>query len=201
MGLLSGSASFVRYQVEGNLPERSGDFLAEKIEQYSFRDIDDNYEERSIGWVSVLNMFDSKFEYSSYMAGDFILLSMRIDERKVAPAVLKKFCLKEEERIKKERQVPKLSRSHKLEIKDNMQLMLIKKSVPVPTVYDLCWNLAEGTLLFFSTSQKAQANLEDFFKECFDLHVVLQIPYLTAGRLLDPGQEDALADITPDIFV
>lgn len=201
MGLLSTSATFVRYAVEGDLPPNFWDFAAERIANNSFRDIDDNYEERSIGWVSVLNMFDSDFEYASYAAGDHIVLTMRIDERKVAPKVLKKFCLKEEERIKKERQIPKLSRSQKLEIKENMQLMLLKKAVPVPATYDLCWNLSEGTVLFFSTSQKAQAELEDFFKKTFDLALVLQIPYLTAEHLMKPEDHEALSRLTPDIFV
>lgn len=201
MGLLSASATFVRYAVEGELPQNFLDFAAERIAQHAFRDIDDNYEERSVGWVSVLNMFDSAFEYASFIAGDKIVLTMRIDERKVSPKVLKKFCLKEEERIKKERQIPKLSRSQKLEIKENMQLMLLKKAVPVPATYDLCWNLSNGTVLFFSTNLKAQTELEDFFKKTFDLSLVLQIPYLTAEHLLEPEDHDALARLTPDIFV
>ena len=201
MGLLSGSASFVRYTVEGELPDNFWEFAAERIGAFSFRDIDDTFDEYSIGWVSVENMFDSEFAYSSYRAGDYIGLSMRIDERKVAPAVLKKFCLKEEERIKKERQVPRLSRAHRQEIKENIQLQLVKKAIPVGAIYDLCWNLADSTLLFFSTSNKAQAVLEDFFKESFNLQLILQIPYLIAEHLLAPEERKALADLKPQIFV
>ena len=92
MGLLSSSANFVRYSVHGELPANFWDFAAERIAAFSFRDIDDNFEERSIGWVAVNNMFDSEFAYASYAAGDYIVLSLRIDERKVSPAVLKKFA-------------------------------------------------------------------------------------------------------------
>lgn len=201
MGFLSKSATFVRYAVEGEIPSNFWEFAEERIRRHAFRDIDDTYDEYSIGWVSVLNMFDSEFAYASYAAGDYIALSMRIDERRVAPAVLKKFCMKEEERVKKERQIPKLSRGQRLEIKESMQLMLSKKAVPVPAVYDLCWNLTDNTVLFFSTSVKTQAALEDFFKETFDLHLVLQIPYLTALHLIDPGQEDQLADLSPSVLL
>ena len=201
MGLLSSSTSFVRYSVEGELAANFWDFAAERISAFSFRDIDDSHEERSIGWVSVLNMFDAEFAYASFAAGDYIALTMRLDERKVAPKVLKKFCLKEEERIKKERQIPKLNKSQKIEIKENIQLMLLKKAVPIPATYDLCWNLSNNTLLFFSTSQKAQEHLEDFFKKTFGLNLVLQIPYLTAEHLLDEGELHKLAEITPDILV
>ncbi len=201
MGLLSSSATFVRYSVVGDIPQNFWDMAAEQISRFAFKDIDESYEEFSVGWVSVLNMFDAEFAYASFAAGDHICLTMRVDERKVSPKVLKKFCLKEEERIKKERQIPKLSRGQRIEIKENMELMLMKRAVPVPATYDLVWNLAENTLLFFSTNQKAQALLEDFFKDTFDLLISLQIPYTTAERFLDADQRQALANISPAVLV
>ncbi|MBA3015800.1 MAG: recombination-associated protein RdgC, partial [Proteobacteria bacterium] len=181
MGLLSNSGTFVRFAVEGEMPENFWEFAAERIASNAFKDIDDNFEEYSIGWVSVMNMFDSEFSYASHAIGDYIVLSMRIDERKVPSAVLKKFCMKEEERVRKEKQVPKLSRGNRLEIKENIKLMLTKKASPIPAVYDLCWNLANNTILFFSTSATVHAAIEDLFKETFGLHLVLQVPYLAAA--------------------
>ncbi len=201
MGLLTNSASFVRFNVEGIPPTDFWDFAAERIQKHAFRDIDDNYEERSVGWVSCLNMFDSEFAYSSYAAGDYLVLSLRIDERKVAPAALKKYTLKEEERIKRERQIPRLSRDHRNEIKDNMRLMLLKRAVPIPAVCDMVWSLADNTVLFFSTSQKAIGELEEFFKETFDLHLMMQIPYVAAGHLLGADEAEKLADISPEILI
>lgn len=201
MGFISGSASFVRFSIEGELPENILDFIAERIAAFSFQDIDDTYDEYSIGWVSVLNMFDSNFEYGSYANGDYVTLTMRVDERKVSPVILKKFCLKEEERVKKEKQIPKIGRAMKSEIKERIRVELMRKSVPIPAVYDLCWNLSESTLLFFSTNKKAHALLEDFFKETFGLLVMQQIPYVTADHLLDEDDSMRLASIGPDIFV
>ena len=201
MGLLTNSASFVRFSVEGDQPDNFWDFAAERITKYAFRDIDDNFDERSIGWVSCLNMFDSDFTYASYAAGDYLVLSLRIDERKVPAATLKKFTLKEEERIKKERQIPRISRDHRQEIKDSMRLMLLKKAVPIPAVYDLAWNLSDNTVLFFTTSQKAIGSLEEFFKESFDLHLMMQIPYVTAGHLLPPDKVEMLPYINEDILI
>jgi hypothetical protein len=201
MGLLSRTTTFVRYAVEGELPAGFWDFAAERIAQFSFQDIDDTFDEYSIGWVAIDNMFDSSFAHASYAVGDYIVLSMRIDERKVSSTLLHKFALKEEERIKKEKQIPRLSRSHRVRIKEEIRLQLMKKSLPVPAVYDLCWNLANNTMLFFSTSTKAQSVLEDFFKECFGLRIILQVPYLTAAHLLDgPGQE-RLQDLQAEILV
>lgn len=201
MGFLSGSASFVRFAVEGDIPENFWDFAAERIMAFVFKDIDETYDEFSVGWVSVRNMFDTDFRFASYASGDYITLSMRIDERKVAPAILKKFAQKEEERVKKEKQIPKIGRTLRVEIRERVKNELMKKSPPIPAVYDLCWNLSESTLIFFSTSKKAHALLEDLFKETFGLLLVQQIPYTMATHLLDADDAQRLDAISPDIFV
>ena len=201
MGLLSRTATYVRYSVEGELPEKFWDFAAERIAEFSFRDIDDTFDEYSIGWVTVDNMFDSSFRNASYGVGDQIVLAMRIDERKVSPALLKKFSRKEEERLKKEHNAPRISRGHRQQIKEDIRLQLMKKALPLPSVYDLSWNLADNTLLFYSTNAKAQSILEDFFKECFGLTIMMQVPYLIGANLLDLSEQERLKELKPDILV
>ena len=201
MGLLSRNATFVRYSVEGELPGNFWEFASERIAQFAFQDIDDTFDEYSIGWVSIDNMFDSSFAHASYAVGDYIVLSLRIDERKVSKTLLQKFSLKEEERLKKEKQIPRINRSQRVRIKEDVRLQLVKKSLPLPSVYDLCWDLADNTVLFFSISTKAQSVLEDFFKECFGLTIMLQVPYLAAAHLLDVSQQERLQELHPDIFV
>ena len=126
MGLLTGSASFTRFSVTGELPEPFWDVVAERMAAHSFKDIDDTLDEFSIGWVSVADMFDAEFKYSTYAAGDYVVLTMRIDERKVAPAVLKKFVMKEEERLKREKQIPRLSRAVRVEIRERIRTELVR---------------------------------------------------------------------------
>lgn len=201
MGLLTGSASFTRFAVEGELPEHFWDFVAERVASHSFQDIDDTMDEYSIGWVSVANMFDADFAYSSYAAGDYVVLTMRIDERKVSPAVLKKYVMKEEERIKLEKELPKLSRAVRLEIKERVRAELVRKSAPIPATYDICWNLSDNTLLFFSTSRKAMALLEDLFRDTFDMSIILQIPWLTGSRMVDGDLQAAYEDLRPAILL
>jgi len=201
MGFLKGTASFVRFSVEGELPENPLDFIADRVVSFCFRDIDDTYDEYSIGWVSILNMFDSQFKYASYAAGDYITLTLRMDERKVSSAILKKVIQKEEERVRLEKELPKLSRPMRVEIKDRVRTELMRKAIPIPTVFELCWSLSDSTLIFFSTNKKAQALLEDYFKESFGLLIKQQIPYITAEHLLDEEQVAALDRISPEVFV
>ncbi len=201
MGFIKGSASYVRFAVEGDLPENIWDFIADRVVSFAFKDIDDTYDEDSLGWVSVLNMFDTEFDFASYAAGNYVTLSMRLDERKVSSAIVNKFVQKKEEEIKKEKQIQKIPRSMRVEIKESIQNELLRKALAVPSVFDLCWNLENSTLIFFSTNKKAQALLEDLFKESFGLTLVQQIPYVCGEHLLEEGEIDQLALITPDIFV
>ena len=202
MSFLGRSSSFVRFSVEGDLPDNPLEFIGDRIGSFVFEDIDDNFEEYSVGWVSVINMFDSTFEYGSHLFGDYVVLSLRVDERKVSPSILKKFTQKEEERVKKEKQLPKLSRTLKLEIKERIKTELTRKAMPLPAVYDLVWSLSESSLYFFSTNKKAQMLLEDFFKDCFGLVLVLQIPFTTAVQLLPDDEGQArLEQITPELYV
>ncbi|HID70245.1 MAG TPA: DNA recombination-dependent growth factor C [Desulfobacterales bacterium] len=201
MGFIKGTASFVRFGVEGELPENIWDFIADKVVSFAFRDIDDTYDEYSLGWVSVLNMFDTEFEYASYAAGNYVTLSMRLDERKVSSTIVKKFVQNEEERVKKEKQIPKIARSMRVEIKERIQNELMRKALPMPAVFDMCWNLENSTVLFFSTNKKAQALLEDLFKETFGLTLIQQIPYLCGEHVLDEDDVDKLDRITPEIFL
>ncbi len=201
MSFLKGTASFVRFSVEGELPENSLDFIANRVIAYSFKDIDETYDEYSIGWVSVLNMFDTQFAFASYVAGDFITLTLRIDERKVSPAILKKFVQKEEERVRLERQLPKLSRSVKVEIKERIRTELMRKAIPIPSTFELCWNLSNSTLLFFSTNKKIHSVLEDYIKESFGVLIRQQIPYVTAEYLVGEEHNVSLESLAPEIFV
>ncbi|HID03585.1 MAG TPA: DNA recombination-dependent growth factor C [Desulfobacterales bacterium] len=201
MGFIKGTASYVRFGVEGDLPDNIWDFIADKVATFAFRDIDETYDEDSLGWVSVLNMFDTEFDYASYAAGNYVTLSMRLDERKVSSVIVKKYVQKEEERIKKEKQIPKISRSMRVEIKERIQNELMRKALPVPAVFDLCWNLENSTLIFFSTNKKAQALLEDLFKESFGLNLMQQIPYVCGEHLLEEDDLDGLARISQASFV
>ena len=200
MGLLTGSASLTRFAVSGELPASPWDFIAEQVAKYAFKDIDDTLDELSVGWVAVDNMFDATFAGASYAAGDYVALTMRVDERRVSSAVLKKFCQKEETRIMREKQVPRLARAARLEIRERVHAELLRKSPPVPSTCDLCWHVGEGRVLFFSTSKKNISLLEELFRESFGLGLVLQIPWLIGEGITEGAAQEALRNLQPAVF-
>ena len=46
-----------------------------------------------------------------------------------------------------------------MQIKERITSELTRKSIPIPATYDLFWNLADNTLLFFTTNKKAGTGL------------------------------------------
>jgi len=115
--------------------------------------------------------------------------------------VLKKMVQKEEERVRREKQLPKLSRAMKVEIRERVKSELTKKALPVPATYDLYWNLTDNTVFFFTTNKKMHAVLEDFFKEVFGLTLRQRIPYLIGLSLLDKNEAARLDSLTPQLFI
>lgn len=202
MGLLNGSTGAIVYKIEGELPvsENIYEWMKERALEFSFKDIDDTYDEYSIGWVSILDMFDSKFKYASNIVGDYLVLSLRIDERKIPGAILNKFVEKEERRIKEEKQIPKLAKSYRAEIKGRIRAELMSKTSPTPAVHDLVLNLSESTVMLFGGNKKVQEVLEDVFHETFGVRIKQRIPIHTAEQFLAPETFAKIDSIKPLSF-
>ena len=49
--MISNTATFVRYSVVGDIHDHFWAHALERIERFKFRDIDDGYDEMSVGWV------------------------------------------------------------------------------------------------------------------------------------------------------
>jgi hypothetical protein len=111
--------------------------------------------------------------------------------------IIEKFAAKEEARIKEEKELRRLGRTLRLEIKERIKAELMRKSPPVPAVYDLCWNVPQGTALFFSNGRKPLALLEELFKESFGLSLVMQVPWNSALQLVDEKTAAKLETLQP----
>ena len=160
MPLMNGTVSFVELAVPIDTS-----FDESRVRSRAFIDIDDTYDEVSIGWVNPTDMFSTAIPF--LVLGDYVVLSMRIDERKVPGALLKKLCAKEERRIRIERQVPKLSKGMRAEIKSRIATDLIRKAAPVTTTVDVVWSVNAGRVWIFSTSSSVTEIFLDLFDQTF----------------------------------
>ncbi len=182
MGLFTGQLSYLRYRVPGGLPDTLKDFIAQKLKTFAFREIDPgSMIDKSIGWVSAENIASTFFDDLHFARDPYMVFSLRVDVRRIPPLAMKAALLKEELKYREASGKERLTKKDKDMIKDEVWQRLIKKALPCPAVYDVCWNTSSETLLFFSTSKKANEDFVNFFHRSFDVKLTALTPAVLAG--------------------
>lgn len=190
MGLFSGSASYTRYRITGDVPDAVKPFALEKLQWHAFREIDPGtLSDKSIGWVSAENMSLASFEDMHFAKDPYLVFALRIDTRRIPPIALRAALLREELKLKQESGRERLSKKQKNDIREEQIQRLLKKVLPLPSVCEVCWNTAAGEVLFFSTSKKSNEEFVAFFYRSFDLKLRALTPVLLAGEMLPGGLE------------
>jgi len=192
MGLIAGSWSFTRFQVEDPLPEGYLAVFSERIQQYAFRPLDEASDlDRSSGWVDIVDMFDNRFLGHSFLRPPFLSLSWRVDARSVPSHALKQHCRALENKIKEEENLEFLPRGRRQEIREHGYAQLLRRAIPRSNVYDMIWNLDTGLVYFGSVSHKLCDEFSEFFFITFGLPLTSVFPYAMARKLLDKEGMDA----------
>ena len=186
MGLISGSGSFTRYWVDVTLSEGFMEDLPKKIARYAFKNLEENsFDERSIGWVNIMDILDNRFRAMEYLKEPFIAMSFRVDKRKIPQTALKQYCQEAEEKIKELEQVEFLPKMVRQEIKEDARNRLLKRAIPVSNVYDMIWNIQKGMVIFGSINNKLCDEFAEFFLKTFELQLQPIFPYAMACRFLE----------------
>ena len=197
VGLLSGSASYIRYRITGDIPDAVKPFVLEKLQWHTFNEIDPGtLTDKSIGWVSAENMSLTKFDDMHFSKDPYLVFALRIDTRRIPPIALRAAVLREELKAKEQIGRERLNRKQKTDIKEEQVQHLLKKVLPLPAVYDVCWNTSAGEVLFFSTSKKANEEFTAFFFRAFDLKLIAKTPTVLAAEVR-PNSEETIDKKTP----
>lgn len=184
MGLYSGSVSYMRYKIDDSVPENIKDFVLEKLKTFSFREIDAlSLKDQSIGWVSAENMASTFFDDLHFVKEPYLVFSLRMDERRIPPLAMKAALLREEMKYKRATGKERLSKKDKDMLNEEVRQLLLKKALPIPSLYDVCWNILTGIVLFFVTSKIANETLISFFYRSFNIKLTPLTPYNIAGFL------------------
>ena len=91
MGILSASCSFTRFKITEPVPKELWMEIPAKLRQFAFQDIDDIAEERGWGWTSFEDMLDMQWRSAPPEKGAYLAFALRLDTRRIPPAVLKKY--------------------------------------------------------------------------------------------------------------
>jgi DNA recombination-dependent growth factor C len=202
MGLLSSSVSITCYRVEGSLEDPVMETVEKKLTHNMIMEIDDDVSEKAIGWTSLENPYQPKFEGSSFCIGPYLVFALRIDQKSIPAKVLKKFYVLEMLKMLSESGRKYLNKTEKQLVKDRVYSTLLRRYPATPKIYDLIWNYEGGFIWFFSNQKSANEELETLFSKTFQLSLIRLFPYtiadLNAG--LSDSQKEQLNKISPTQF-
>jgi hypothetical protein len=202
MSALSSSVSMTRYQVDGKLETPILETVAAGLNKHAIVEIDDPSLEKVVGWTSFEKPYHPDFGGSSFVYGKFLVFSLRIDRKTIAPKLIKKHMVLESERRLSESGRPYLSRSEKEHIRDQVMDRLFATVPATPHIYDIVWNYEDAALWFFSNLKAANEVLETLFLQSFDVTLIRMIPYTAAFYASDltDNQKDTLLELTQTPF-
>lgn len=204
MSILAASCGLTRYRVIEEVTDEMLRQLPEKLEQFKFVDIDNTAEERSFGWTNIDDMLDMDWNQSPPEKATYFTFALRLDTRRIQPAVLKKhftIALNRELAQAKEQGKNFVGRDRKREIKEQVTLRLRAKSLPIPAVFDVVWDPANNRIYIDTTNAKSKALFEDYFALSFDLHLEPLTPFFLAMDILGEDAAGKLENLDPTIFV
>ncbi len=193
MAFMNSSSSFTRFRITDPVPGDLWPQIGDRLKQHAFKDIDETSDERSFGWVSFEDMLDTHWRSSPPQKGAYIAFSLRLDTRRVPPAVLKKhtaLALRAEEARNREQGKKYISRERKKELREQVSMRLMQRCLPIPAEFNVVWNMADGAVFFASTQSKMLELFQEHFTKSFDLHLEPLTPYGLAAAILG---EDKLA--------
>ncbi|MBR3880201.1 MAG: recombination-associated protein RdgC [Mailhella sp.] len=183
MSFLKSSTSFTRFRILDEIPADLWASIPEKLRQFAFLDIDDIAEERSFGWANFDDMLDTEWKLSPPEKGDFLTFSLRLDTRRIPPAVIRKhvrLALRDEEECIKALGKKFIGRERKKEIQEQVKLRLMGRFLPIPAEFQVVWNTRTGRVYFASTQTKMIEMFLDLFTRTFDLRLEQLLPYSLA---------------------
>jgi hypothetical protein len=153
-----------------------------------FEPIDATTDERSFGFVCFDDMLQP-LGFTPVQKSQFVAVSLRLDTRRVSPAVLKKYvraALEQELALTGKKWV---SRERKREIVENTKLMLLAKALPVPSVTDVIFSMEDGRIWLCSGNAKIQSLFEGLFRNAFP-EQARDLIRLDVANILLPALED-----------
>lgn len=196
MGVYANTVSISQFTITGDLPERDEfDWFSGKLASRAFQSIENSSDELSEGWTQVDHPDDAVFDVPATCWRDqYLVFSLRRDQRKVPAAVLKSHTSREEGAFLSQhpnlRRTPKNKRD---EIREQVQLRLLTRCLPVPSMVDVVWDRKSGVLTLFSLGNKVVERFEDLFRKSFEgLHLLAIHPFARARALLEKELLDKL---------
>ncbi len=202
MGALSGSISYSRFFVDGELPPDFRAVFTEAVQLACFQPLSpDEEEEESRGWVNIEHLLDWDFDPTKIFYNEYLNVALRIDKWRIPGNLLKAHCVEAERRWMRDQGKSRIGRRVRNDIKAVVSAELKRQILPSTKTIDVSWNVNTGVVRFWNQSALACEEFMGFFEDTFGLRLVPDSPYLGALQYgLDDEASALLASLEPTHF-
>jgi hypothetical protein len=169
MSILQGTVSLKRFLVLGPVPDPKD--LQAGLAQDQFRPFQDGMEEERIGWCDWRNPLITPPDEDWVSQERFAVFGLRIDTRRVPPALLKAHV--------------------------DLRLQTLQKEKDLAFIGKVAWDLKGGILWTTASSSKAQGALASIFIKSFGCEIHPLAPLVLAGRLSPELSVEGLMALDP----
>lgn len=188
--LPANTIALTQFTVTGDIPGADDLFptISSALSRFAFQSIDNTTDQLSTGWVHLNDSAVAAFDNPGLLWIDNLLVfSLRQDVRRVPTAVLNAEIKKESEAFLAEnpnlRRVPKQKRA---DIKETVTLRLLARTLPVPTVCDVAWDMKAGVINLFANANKMIELFDKQFRMTFpEFSLQMVVPYRRAEKLVE----------------
>ena len=187
MGFLSRNINVTRYQAvraeDGAVGSNPFEYFKEKLSTLAFVGIDNSAIEESVGWVNLFDSNDTSFSNPGHLwIGEYACFSLRRDKRRIPAAVLKEQVkIKCDEYLAANPGVSRVPKQKREELRESVRTILLARTLPTPSTYDVIWNAHTGSIAFCNLSRAGIELFEEGFRKTFpDLRLKLVPPYAVA---------------------
>ena len=143
---------------------------------------------QAYGWVCFEDMLDTEWRTAPPQKGNYFTFSLRLDTRRIPPAIIKKqlsLALKAEKEKMQAQGKKFISRERKKDLKEQVLLRLRQRFLPTPAEFNVVWEPDHNEVWFASTQGKMIDLFMEAFLNTFELHLEQIEPYSLAEGLLD----------------
>ena len=197
MGFLGSSCSFTRFRVIDPVPDELWAEIPQLLKKGAFLDIDETTDSQADGWVSFDDYLDTTWQAGPPQKGAYMAFSLRLDIRRIPAGVVRKYldlALKREKAENEKNGKKFISRERRKELKEQVQLSLRRRFLPVPGEFNVIWNTANNEIWFASTQEKVLELFAQRFLDTFKLHIEQLTPPALALSMLGKESEEAIHD-------
>lgn len=171
MSLMTGSITGRRYRVVGELPEDFRTVFPDNLAAHAFREpIGIQKSEELEGWVLIQNLLDTDFAAQErWLFNHYLAAALRVDKKSLPAKLFRAHLEKRVAAWCQEHKRERAPASVRTEIKELLEDEMYARTLPRVALYEFCWNIAEGWVVFMNTSDGPNDRFRKRFRETFGL--------------------------------